>query len=175
MGQRGPQPGSGGRPKKPLADKVLEGNPGKRPLKLLDLPMLEGAEVPPPREYLAARQHGGKDLRAVEIYAETWAWLKRHGCEVTISAQVPERYAMSAARWIQCEQAISEFGFLAKHPTTGASIQSPFVVMSQSFMKQTNSQWGQIYQIVRENCASVYEGRSPQDAVMEALLSARRG
>ena len=46
--------------------------------------------------------------------------------------------------------------------------------MSQSFMKQTNRQWGQIYQIERENCASVYEGRSPQDAVMEALLSARR-
>jgi len=27
MGQRGPQPGSGGRPKKALADKVLEGKP----------------------------------------------------------------------------------------------------------------------------------------------------
>jgi hypothetical protein len=46
--------------------------------------------------------------------------------------------------------------------------------MSQSFMKQANSLWGQIYQIVRENSATVYEGRSPQDAVMEALLTARR-
>ena len=174
MGQRGPQPGSGGRPKKPLADKVLEGNPGKRPLKLLDLPKLEGAEVPPPREYLAARQYGGKDLYVVEIYTDAWAWLKKHKCEAAVSAQVLERYAMSAARWIQCEEAISEFGFLAKHPTTGAPIQSPFVAMSQSFMKQTNSQWAQIYQVVREHCSTVFEERSPQDNVMEALLSARR-
>ena len=175
MGQRGPQPGCGGRPKKPLADKVLEGNPGRRPLTKIGLPALEGADMPPPREYLAARQHGGKDLRAVEIYTETWIWLQRHNCEAVLSRQGLERYAMSAARWIQCEEAISEFGLLAKHPTTGAPIQSPFVAMSQSFMKQTNSQWGQIYQVVRENCTSVYEGRSPQDAVMEALLSARRG
>ena len=27
MGQRGPKPGSGGRPKKPIADKIADGNP----------------------------------------------------------------------------------------------------------------------------------------------------
>lgn len=31
-------------------------------------------------------------------------------------------YAMSVSRWIQCEHAISEYGFLAKHPTTGQTI-----------------------------------------------------
>jgi len=90
---------------------------------------------------------------------------------VVIARFVPE---MSAARWIQCEEAISAYGFLGKHPTTGAPIPSPFVAMSQSFMKQCNSLWGQIYQVVRENSATIYEGRSPQDNVMEALLSARR-
>ena len=175
MGQRGPQPGSGGRPKKPLADKVLEGNPGKRPLKALDPPVLKGEEMPPPSQYLSERQKGGKDLYAVEIYTETWDWLKRHGCEAAVSAQVLERYAMSAARWIQCEEAISAYGFLSKHPTTGAPIPSPFVAMSQSFMKQANYQWSQIYQVVRENSAVAVEGRGPQDDVMERLLSARRG
>ena len=175
MGKRGPQPGSGGRPKKPLADKVLEGNPGKRPLKALDPPVLMGEEMPPPHQYLSERQKGGKDLYAVEIYTETWDWLKQHKCENALSAQVLERYAMSAARWIQCEEAISAYGFLSKHPTTGAPIPSPFVAMSQSFMKQANYQWNQIYQVVRENCAVAVEGRSPQDDVMERLLSARRG
>ena len=36
MGQRGPKPGSGGRPKKPIADKIASGNPGKRPLTVID-------------------------------------------------------------------------------------------------------------------------------------------
>ena len=36
MGKRGPQPGSGGRPKKPLAEKIADGNPGKRTLTVID-------------------------------------------------------------------------------------------------------------------------------------------
>lgn len=77
---------------------------------------------------------------------------------------------MSVARWIQCEEAITEFGFLAKHPTTGNAIQSPYVAMSQ-----TNRLWMEIYQIVKENCATEYGGATPQDDVMERLLMARKG
>ncbi len=51
---------------------------------------------------------------------------------------------MSVARWIQCEEAITEYGFLAKHPTTGNAIQSPYVAMSQNFMSQTNRLWMEI-------------------------------
>lgn len=58
---------------------------------------------------------------------------------------------MSIARWIQCERAISEYGFLAKHPTTGNAIQSPYVVMSQNFLNQSNRIWLEIYKIVKEN------------------------
>ena len=36
MGQRGPKPGSGGRPKKAIADKIQEGNLGGRPLTVID-------------------------------------------------------------------------------------------------------------------------------------------
>ena len=46
-----------------------------------------------------------------------------------------EQYAMSVSRWIQCEEIVSSTGFLAKHPTTGAAIASPYVSMSQSYMK----------------------------------------
>ena len=114
MGKRGPQPGNGGRPKKPLADKVLEGNPGRRPLEVIAFPAadLRGEDMPPPHQYLSERQKGGKDLHAVEIYTETWAWLQQHKCETAISAQVLERYAMSAARWIQYKEAVSAYGWL---------------------------------------------------------------
>ena len=79
---------------------------------------------------------------------------------------------MSVSRWVQCEEAVSEYGFLAKHPTTGAAIASPYVSMAQSFMKQTNQAWMQIFQIVKENSLSDY-GITPQDDAMERLLRAR--
>ena len=81
---------------------------------------------------------------------------------------------MSVARWLQCEEAISNYGFIAKHPTTGAPIQSPYVAMSQSFMKQANISWLQIFQIVKENCTVDFSGPNPQDDAMERLLRSRR-
>ena len=82
---------------------------------------------------------------------------------------------MSVARWIQCEEAVTEYGFLAKHPTTGNAIQSPYVAMSQNFMSQTNRLWMEIFQIVKENCVGEYAGANPQYDVMERLLRARKG
>ena len=73
------------------------------------------------------------------------------------------------------EEIVSSTGFLAKHPTTGAAIASPYVSMSQSYMKQTNYCWMQIYQIVKENCSVKFQGNTPQDDVMERLLCVRKG
>ena len=60
-------------------------------------------------------------------------------------------------------------------PLVGNAIQSPYVAMSQNFMSQTNRLWMEIYQIVKENCATEYNGATPQDDVMERLLLARKG
>ena len=78
MGKRGPSPGTGGRPSKPLADKIAEGNPGKRPLKVMefkDLPDMQGEEMPKPSEMLSATQKDGRVLQAKEIYEQTWIGL----------------------------------------------------------------------------------------------------
>ena len=62
MGKRGPKPGTGGRPKKPLADKITDGNPGKRPLTVIDfkdnVADLEGQVMPKPSDYLSATLSG---------------------------------------------------------------------------------------------------------------------
>ena len=138
-----------GAKKKPLADKIAEGNPGKRALTVIDF-----------------------DSHAADLEGQP---MPERGCSSLVSPQLLERYAMSCARWIQCEEAVTEFGFLAKHPTTGNAIQSPYVAMGQNYMSQTNRLWMEIYQIVKENCASEYTGSNPQDDVMERLLRARRG
>ena len=131
---------------------------------------IQGEDVPPVRDYLKAKQKNGSDLCAEEIFRETWLWLKARGCEMLVNNQLIEQYAMSVARWIQCEEAISEFGYLAKHPTTGNAIASPYVSMSRDYKKKVNADWVKIYQIVRENCSVEYDGASPQDDLMERLL-----
>jgi len=178
MGRRGPRPGQGGRPRKALTEKLLDGNPGRRKLTVVNFPNMSGKsnnDSPQPRELLSAKQKNGRTLEAAEIFTNTWSWLDQRGCAKIVSPHLLERYAMSAARWIQCEEAVTEYGFLAKHPTTGSAIQSPYVAMSQSYMMQTNRLWYEIFQIVKENCGSDYTGTNPQDDVMERLLTARRG
>ena len=124
---------------------------------------------------LSATQKDGKKLIAEDVYENTWNWLDERGCVALVAPQLLERYAMSVARWIQCEDAITQYGFLAKHPTTGNAIQSPYVAMSHSYMAQTNRLWMEIFQIVKENCTSEYRGTTPQDDAMERLLRARTG
>lgn len=179
MGQRGPKPGSGGRPKKPIAEKITDGNPGRRPLTVIDfkdgVADLEGQDMPKIADFLSAKQKDGSELCAADIFKTTWEWLSERGCAVLVSPQLIERYAMSCARWIQCETITSQLGFLAKHPTTGAAIQSPYVAIADKYMTQANRLWAEIYQIIRENCTSEYTGASPQGDVMERLLRARKG
>ncbi len=47
--------------------------------------------------------------------------------------------------------------------------------MAQNYMKQSNQMWAMLYQIVKENCSTEYQGATPQDSVMERLLRAREG
>ena len=173
-GRGGARPGAG-RKKSAVKEKAENGNPGGRKLEVLDIPEVEGVDMPKPHEFLSAEQRDGSTLQAEEIYTETWEWLKKVGCAAKVSPQLLERYAMCSARWIQCEECITEYGFLAKHPTTGNAIPSPYVAMSQSFSKQANNLWYQIYQVVRENCSVEYKGATPHDDMMERLLTARRG
>ena len=95
---------------------------------VIDLPapaQFNGFDMPPIKTYLKQKQKNGKVLVAEEIYTETWEYLQKRGCTEIVSPQLADQYAMSVSRWIQCEESISEFGLLAKHPTTGNAIASP--------------------------------------------------
>lgn len=172
-GRGGKRTGAGRKPKA-IKEKIEEGNPGGRRLAVLDIPEVEGVDMPKPNEILSAQQRDGKDFQAKAIYESTWEWLKKIGCHKAVSPQVIERYAMCAARWIQCEQMTNELGFLSKHPTTGKPIPSPFINIGINYMNQAIRLWNEIYQIVKENCTVDYSGANPQDDLMERLLQTRR-
>ena len=171
----GARPNTGPK-RKALADKIVEGKATiEEGAVILPEPVyIEGVDMPPIKDFLKAKQKNGKDMCAEDGYKSTYLWLKKRRCEKLVSTQLLEQYAMSVSRWVQCEEAISEFGFLAKHPTTGNAMQSPYVAMSQNYMKQVNQVWYQIYQVVKDNCSADIGGASPQDDLMERLLQARR-
>ena len=158
----GPRPGSG-RKAKAVSEKLANGNPGGRKLSVIDFGneavKLDGADMPPVKEYLRKKQKDGSVTCAEEIFKETWEWLRERRC---------------VARWIQCEEAVSDYGFLAKKPT-GTVVSSPYVTMGREYMKQANAAWFQIFQVVKENCSVELSGPTPQDDVMERLLRAREG
>lgn len=160
-----------GRKPKPLTDKIKE---GKSANVMMNPTNLESADIPPIKDFMREVQRDGTSLCAAEVYEETYSWLALRNCEKIVSRQLVEQYAMSVSRWIHCEQIISKYGYIAKHPTTGAAIASPYVSMSQSYMKQVNTIWNEIYQIVKENCSVEFQG-TPQDDVMERLLRTRKG
>ena len=139
----------------------------------MDTADLEGENIPKPSEYLKSEQKDGSLLGADRIFNETWLWLKKRKCDKLVNPRLVESYSQAFARYIQCEEAISKFGFLGKHPTTGAAIANPFVQMSVSFQKQANLLWYEIFDIVKQNCTTDFSD-TPQDNVMELLLTARR-
>lgn len=169
----GPRVGSG-RKSNALVDKINQGLSGT----VLEFPEpteFKGENTPPVKEFLKATQKSGVDLCAEDVFKTTFNWLKERGCDRYINTQLIEQYAMSVSRWVQCETMISNYGFLGKHPTTGAAITSPYVTMSQAYLKQVNQCWYQIYQIVKDNCSVEYGGANPHDNLMERLLTAKKG
>ena len=169
--QRGGARAGAGRKKKALVDKIQEGR--KTTTLEFATPDLKGEDMPPVKDYMVATQKNGEKFIASDVYKDTWNWLKERGCENVVNPQLVQQYSMAVARWVQCENAVSEYGFLAKHPTTGAAIASPYVAMSREYLKQVNQCWFQIFQLVKENSTSDLSGRTPQDDLMERLLSGK--
>ena len=169
-----------------LSDKITKGKAAKvlevlelHPESIMDVKDLDGAadlfgeDMPSPSDYLSSRQKDGKPLGADQLFIETWRWLKDRGCDKFVNPRLIEAYAQAFTRYIQCEEAISLYGLLGKHPTTGGAITSPFVQMSQSFQKQANLLWYEIFDIVKQNCTTAFVS-NPQEDIMEALLSRKR-
>lgn len=170
-----------GRKPQALADKIAGGQTAS----ILEFPGVDlggadlrgaadlcGVDMPSPSGYLSAQQQDGKALGADEIFRETWLWLKERGCERLVNPRLIESYAQAFARYIQCEEAVSQYGLLGKHPTTGKACASPFVQMALSFQKQSNMLWYEIFDIVKQNSTTTFNGL-PQEDPMERLLRTR--
>jgi len=161
MGKRGPKPGTGGRPKKALYDNIMEDNPGKRPLTVLDPNIRQDdADFTPPN-FL--------NEKGVAIFTQTVEWLKGTGCIGFVNPDHISEYAHCKSRWLECEQ-WNDKNLLAKHPTTGQPMQSPYVDIGLKYLRQANTAWASIWDIVKENSQVDFRKGNPNEDAMAALF-----
>ena len=163
---RGGRRTGAGRPPKPLADKILEGNPGKRPLKVLEFTGLIHEEIT-----IEVPENLSDEGRS--IFITTVEWLRKTGCLKLINPQHIEEYALCRSRWLECEAMNSRHGLLTKNQATGQPIRSPFVDTAILYLKQADAAWNKIHAVVKENCAQEFKEHPHQDA-MERLLTSKR-
>jgi phage terminase small subunit len=162
MGSGGYRTGAG-RPKKSAAEKALSGNPGKRPIEVVNFE--DAQELPSiPAKWLTDK---GK-----EIYKEVYEWLKTLGCTKGIMPCHLEEYAHCKSRWHECEEQNSRVGLIIKD-SSGKAAPSPFVQLAGNYLKQSNDAWGKIYTVVRETKLTQWDDNSPHDDVMEQILSGK--
>lgn len=165
----GARPGAG-RPRKSAAEKIKN---GEKTSVLMKPSKLKGYKMPPVKDFLTEEQRDGTELCAKEVFEQTYEWLVQMNCENFVSQQLLEQYAMTCARYIQCEKAVSKLGFIAKHPTTDAPIASPYVKMAQDYNRQATILGNEINQIVKDN-AERETVNNPMEDTMELLLRTRR-
>lgn len=163
MGSGGYRPGSG-RPKKSASEKLLDGNPGKRPIEVLDFDECEDIPQEPPA-WLSKK---GK-----EVYKTTLQWLENIGCTKGILPGNLEEYAQCKSRWLESEELLNTYGLLVKDKS-GNPTSSPYLQFSQQYLKMTNDVWAKIYQVVRETKLTEIDENSPNDDVMESLLRGKK-
>ena len=135
-----------GRKKRDAQTRILHGDASADELPNLGVnDGLMGVDMPPPNEYLTRRSASNlTENRGKAIYENLWKWLKERDCHLLVNPESLQQYAMTLARCEQVENGVHDYGFLAKHPTTGQPIESPYVKMALKYQKQAQGQWAQI-------------------------------
>lgn len=162
-----------GKKRKSLEEKILEGKVERLNAASEFSPPKVSSDMPELKKFMTAKQRNGEKLQTETIYAELWNWLVARGCENLIDNQLLEQYAMSVARWQQCEEYISKLGLIGEHPTTGGEMISVYVKMAQDYQRQINQLRYQIYSIVKENSSMECSMTTHADG-MEMLFKAKR-
>jgi phage terminase small subunit len=161
-----------GRKKKSEEQKRLEGRiPVKSKGKKLKGTDIEGNDCPEPHEYMNMTTKNASENIAKKIYGEIYDWLKKRRCEHLVQPHLIEQYSLSFARYSQAETVVHQFGMFAKSQTNGNPVPSPFIEISQTYLKQSQNLWLSIYSIIKDSCNEYPQ--TEEDDIMEKILTGR--
>lgn len=127
--------------------------------------------LPKVQDYMKVDQRTGKPLGADLILNDVVSWLKKIRCLGLVNPMLVEQYAMDRARWIQCQNALSEFGLIIKKQSNGNTVPTPFYTMLSGFEKSMNNSFYMINQVVRDNCKDGYHEYTESEWIMERILT----
>ncbi len=173
MPRGGARPGVG-RPKKPLNEKLLEGNPGRRDVTVLKFKPTEintghsggvvsgksagnqrksKAKMPSFLE-LAAKEGGDALPPATEIYTLLEEFVESAGCTEFVAPVLIEDFAFLRRAYLECEFMNRKLGRIA------GGKRSPYVNMALDYQKAMMAVYNQIWRIIARNCEEQYEGKN---------------
>ncbi len=154
------RPGRSGRKPQPTHLKLLEGNPGKRPL--------NKREPKPPAVTPTCPRHlsdeAKKEWRRVTPLLDTLGLLTK------IDRAALAMYCEAWGRWVQAEEALRKFGVMVKSPN-GFPMQSPYLAVANKAIDQMRgllTEFGM--SPASRTRISVEQPMSEEDAAMEALF-----
>jgi len=161
-----------GRKKKPLADKLLEGNPGKRRPKVLEFKGPERAVSTEPPEYLSEYTRNAVSPSIEEIYRETAEWLESTGCLRLVNSGLIAQYAMLKTRWLECERVAATTIMFKETRDDGTFILIPNQIcdLGMRYLKAADAIWDKIWNVVAQNCEHSLGGDNPNGDIMAELL-----
>jgi len=114
-----------GRKPKPTALKLLDGNPGKRPLNEREPLMLQG--LPEPPEWLDAEARAEWD-RIVPELAEMGLLSRADRPALTA-------YCTAWSRWVEAEAMVKKLGTIVKSPEKGFPMKSPYLSIADQSLE----------------------------------------
>lgn len=153
MPKGGARPGAG-KPKKPLTERILNGN-GKRPLTVLKFDDESPVKHKAPEFIDIDAKEGGDVLpSASEIYNMLADYIERAGCTHLIAPNLIEDFAFLRRGYLECEYMNKTHGRIA------GGKKSPYVQMCIDYTKAAAQIFTQIWSIIAQNSTSKLEGRS---------------
>ena len=156
-------PKGSGRPPKPTALKILDGNPGHKPLPKNEPKPDIPDEIPKPPEHL--------DKVAVKEWLRLSKELYDLGMLTNIDTTALAGYCSCYSAWLDAQANIQEHGVLMKSPT-GFPMQSPYLAISNRAMVEMRK-WLVEFGMTPSSRARVSAKPVQKDDPVEAFRKAR--
>ena len=151
-----------GRRPKPTHLKLLQGNPGKRPLNANE--PKPSAELPPPPDHLS------------DLAKQEWQRMGEHlvklGLLTMIDRSAFAAYCVVWTRWVEAEEALTKTGPVVKSPS-GYPMLSPFYTVANQSLSQLRAYLTEFGMTPSSRSRTTVGGKEQTDPLEEFLFGTR--